>query len=215
MRLNPLGEELIIVDELGHFSPASLAKAIEDANFAGIVEVAPAWDSVGIYFDPETADTSSLASVMESLQTGSSPAPGKIHQIPCCFEMGEDLEEMSSALGLSVEEVIVALTERSWPVRFLGFQPGFPYCGPLPSPFDAVPRRSSPRTRVPSGSVAIAAGQLGIYPAESPGGWQLVGRTPLAICDPKTKHYPLKPGDEIALSAISQTEFEELSGGSP
>lgn len=214
MRLNPLGEELIIVDELGHFSPASLAKAIEDVNFAGILEVAPAWDSVGIYFDPETADTSSLANVLESLQSGSSLARGKVHQIPCCFEMGEDLKEMSSSLGLSVEEVIAALTERSWPIRFLGFQPGFPYCGPLPSPFDTVPRRSSPRSRVPAGSVAVAAGQLGIYPAESPGGWKLVGRTPLAICDPKTKHFPLKPGDEIALVSISEEEFASLIGGS-
>lgn len=214
MRLNPLGEELIIVDQLGHFSPASLAKALEEVSLEGILEVAPAWDSVGIYLDPEVAETASLAAIMESLQAGSSPVRGKVHQIPCCFEMGDDLEDLSILLGLRVEDVIEALTERSWPVRFLGFQPGFPYCGPLPSPFDSVPRRSSPRTRVPAGSVAIAAGQLGIYPAESPGGWQLVGRTPLAICDPKTKHFPLKPGDEIALCAISQQEFENLSRGS-
>lgn len=214
MRLNPLGEELIIVDELGHFSPASLAKALEEVDLAGIIEVAPAWDSIGIYLDPETADTASLASVMESLQTGSSPAPGRIHKIPCCFEHGEDLAEMSSSVSMRVEEVIDALTERSWPVRFLGFQPGFPYCGPLPPPFDSVPRRPSPRSRVPAGSVAVAAGQLGIYPAESPGGWQLVGRTPLSICDPKSKHFPLQPGDEILLLAISVADFSKLSGGS-
>lgn len=214
MRLNPLGEELIIVDELGHFSPAAVAKALEEVSLEGILEVAPAWDSVGIYLDPETADLASLSNVLEYLQPGSTNDSGKVHQIPCCFDLGEDLEDLSKMLDLPVEELINQLKENSWPIKFIGFQPGFPYCGPLPSPFDSIPRRSSPRTRVPAGSVAVAAGQLGIYPAESPGGWQLIGRTPLAICDLKTKHFPLSPGDHIQLVTISQEDFTVLEGGS-
>ncbi len=214
MRLNPLGEELIIVDELGQLSPAYVAGALEKAEIKGLIETAQAWDSVGVYLDPEIADMASLSSILDMLQPEAVPHQGKIHQVPCCFELGEDLEDLAQLLDLSVPEVVSRLTESSWPIKFLGFQPGFPYCGPLPSPFDKVPRKSSPRTRVPAGSAAVAAGQLGIYPAESPGGWQLVGRTPLTICDPQNSFFPFAPGDEIQLVTISQNEFEEFKSSS-
>lgn len=213
MRLNPLGEELIIVDQLGQFSPAEAAEAIDACQLDGVIETAPAWDSVGIYFDPEVADMTSLTAVIQALEPCGTVKQGRSHVIPCCFEMGEDLAEVCRFLETNQESVIDTLTGRPWPIQFIGFQPGFPYCGPLPAPFNQVPRRTSPRLRVPAGSVAMAAGQLGIYPAESPGGWQILGRTPLKICSPEKGHFPLRPGDEIWLKIISASEFVQMEGG--
>ncbi|HEU5119014.1 MAG TPA: carboxyltransferase domain-containing protein, partial [Isosphaeraceae bacterium] len=99
-----------------------------------------------------------------------------------------------------------------YPIRAIGFLPGFPYCGPLPEPLDQMGRRDSPRPRVPAGSVAIAAGQTAIYPRESPGGWHLLGRTPLVIADLETGYFPLKAGDRIRFQPIDETTFHRLEG---
>ena len=94
----------------------------------------------------------------------------------------------------------------------VGFLPGFPYAVELPEPLAGLPRREPPRTRVPAGSVAIAGRQTGIYPVDSPGGWHLIGRTPLRIADPSREHFPIRAGDRLRFVPIDDGRFAALEG---
>lgn len=216
MRLIPLGEELIIVEDVGELPPALLADWLESQNLSGIVEAAPAWNTVGVHILPEGFSLAELNAVLESLALDETQGrAGRTLKIPVCWDLGEDLEAAAASCSLSAKDLIDRLEAEDWPCRFIGFQPGFPYCGPLPPPLDQIPRLASPRSRVPAGSVAVAAGQLGIYPSESPGGWMLLGRTPLVICSPHEGCFPLKPGDNVRLHSITPAEFEARLGERP
>jgi inhibitor of KinA len=127
-------------------------------------------------------------------------------EIPVLYD-GEDLAELEMTVGPSVVDLH---TKGEYQVQFIGFMPGFPYLSGLPDVLRGIPRRSSPRTRVPAGSVAIAEEYCGIYPAESPGGWWLLGRTPLSVCDPVSDYFLLKPGDRVQFRSITEQEFEDF-----
>ncbi len=213
MRLTPLGEELIILEDLGDFPPALLADRLESIGLPGIIEAAPAWSTVGLHLEPESFCLPDLQKALHGLSPDQTQQlPSQTISVPVCWNLGEDLEAAAAACSLSVEKLISRLEGEGWPCRFVGFQPGFPYCGPLPPPLNQIPRLESPRTKVPAGSVAVAAGQLGIYPSDSPGGWMLVGRTPLVICSPNDSFFPIKPGDRICLQGITQKEFQDRLG---
>jgi KipI family sensor histidine kinase inhibitor len=127
--------------------------------------------------------------------------------IPVLYD-GKDLEGVAERLGLSVAEVIALHCGVDYDVFAIGFQPGFPYAGYLPAALSGLPRRDTPRLRVPAGSVAIAGRQTGIYPAESPGGWHLLGRTPVCIVDLDEGYFPIRSGDRIRFRPITAEEFE-------
>ena len=132
---------------------------------------------------------------------GVSPTPGgKRLVIPVLYD-GEDLEDVAVRLGLNVAEVIALHSGAEYDVFAIGFQPGFPYAGYLPPALSGLARRDTPRLRVPAGSVAIAGRQTGIYPAESPGGWHLLGRTPLCIVDLDQGYFPIRAGDRDPVPA--------------
>ena len=133
-------------------------------------------------------------------------------QIPVCYEeeFGIDLSKVVDYTGLSAREVISLHTSPSYTVFAIGFLPGFPYLGGLP-PELAVPRRSKPRLLVPKGAVGIGGTQTGIYPIESPGGWNLIGRTPLDLYDPNRPHpFLLQAGDQLTFDPISSQQFYEM-----
>ena len=109
-------------------------------------------------------------------------------------------------------DVIEQHSGREYDVFAVGFQPGFPYAGYLPEALSHIPRLESPRVRVPGGSVAIAGRQTGVYPNASPGGWRLLGRTPLRIVDPANGHFPIRAGDRLRFVPIDAEEFEEREG---
>lgn len=138
---------------------------------------------------------------------------GLVHEIPVLYgdEWGPDLDEVATFAGLQVAEVIALHASRPYRVYMLGFSPGFPYLGLLPAQL-AIPRRSTPRTTVPAGSVGLADRQTGIYPIATPGGWQLIGRTPIPLYR-KTSLTPflLKPGDLVRFTPIERDEFDHLS----
>ena len=144
------------------------------------------------------------------------PAPRDIRamvEIPVCYggEFGEDLDAIAARADISIDEVIARHTQAEYTVAMLGFAPGFPYLLGL-DPALHVPRRANPRTRVPAGSVAIGGAQTGIYPRELPGGWNLIGRTPLALFD-ADREPPclLAPGDRVRFRAIDADEFRRLA----
>lgn len=135
-------------------------------------------------------------------------------EIPVCYgeEFGPDLEYVAKYNGLSTKEVIDRHSAPEYLIYMLGFMPGFPYMGGL-DPKLATPRLSRPRSRVPQGSVGIAGQQTGLYPLTSPGGWQLIGRTPLSLFDAKVEPPTfLLSGDRVKFVPISPVEYEEMKG---
>lgn len=123
-------------------------------------------------------------------------------EVPVVYD-GPDLEEVAARLGLAPEDVVELHISGVYLVFAVGFQPGFPYAGYLPEKLSGLPRRNSPRTKVPAGSVAIVGRQTGIYPRESPGGWHILGHTPLEVCDLKRGFFRFRPADRIRFVAVA------------
>lgn len=199
---------------------ASLGKVLqtlqklEAAELTGVAEVAPAPDSVAVFFTAPP-DFESIAeeiqTVLRSKARGreKTPKPRKI-VVPVCYDpvFGPDLELVAQHCGLSPEEIGQRHAAARYRVQCLGFTPGFPYLSGLP-PKLATPRRVTPRTAVPAGSVAIGGAQTGIYPLPSPGGWNIIGRTPLQFFDvTRAPASLLRAGDEVRFASISRGEFE-------
>ena len=144
--------------------------------------------------------------------SGTAPAAGRLVEIPVCYggDFGEDLGFVAAHGGLTEEEVIRIHSGRDYRIYMLGFLPGFPYLGGLDSRL-FTPRLSAPRVKIPAGSVGIGGEQTGIYPLESPGGWQLIGRTPLTLFSPERGGaLPYKPGDRIRFVPISPQEYARI-----
>ena len=149
-----------------------------------------------------TADDDSILSLQK-----------EIIEVPVLYggEYGPDIENIASHNNLSVEEVIKIHTSGEYLVYMLGFTPGFPYLGGMDKRI-ATPRLTTPRTKIPAGSVGIAGEQTGLYPIESPGGWQLLGRTPLNFFDPmKENPFIVTSGQYIKFTAISKKEYDEIT----
>ena len=191
-----------------------LSALLRSSNTRGVIETVPTYRSVMVLYDPLITDSASLISAIENLLDERSAATrqAKLWRIPACYAASHapDLEEVAQRAGFSAEEVIRIHTATSFHVYMIGFVPGFPYMGDLPEPL-ALPRRNDPRVRVPAGSIAIAAGMTAIYPVESPGGWHLIGATPIRLFDLRAPRPALlSPGDQVRFEPISAAEFDAI-----
>jgi len=180
----------------------------------GMIETVPAYRSLLIIYDPLNLEIATLQHRIEDIQKKIGkiqiPEP-KTMEIPVVYggEYGPDMEWVARYHNIRVEEVIQLHTGTTYQVYMIGFMPGFPYMGELLEGL-ATPRRETPRTVIPQGSVAIAQRQTGIYPVESPGGWQILGRTPLKLFNPL--HSPptlLEMGDLVKFFSIGEKEFKQ------
>jgi inhibitor of KinA len=185
---------------------------LQQARLPGVRELAPGYRSLLVVFDPLTIAPAELKERITEVaaRAGSAELPqAKLITVPVFYggEHGPDLEGVAGHLDISTDEVIRLHTETIYRVYMIGFTPGYPYMGELPAAL-AVPRRSTPRTRVPKGSVGIAQRQTGIYPVESPGGWQIIGWTPIELFDP-ARQLPslLEMGDRVKFEAVRQVEI--------
>ena len=194
----------------------ALQHAIESSPFKGLIECVPAYGSLTVYFSASVSASevrlllSDLSAQVSDTVHGSSLFGKKIC-IPVCYDpsLGMDLPWVSSHLNLSLEEIISLHTSFSYRVYMIGFIPGFPYMGTLPSALE-VPRKQTPSLKIPMGSVAIAGKQTGIYPAEVPGGWQVIGRTPLKMFDPFASPCSfLNAGDLVTFMPITLDAFNQ------
>jgi KipI family sensor histidine kinase inhibitor len=191
---------------------AQLCRLIESDGLEAIRNLHPAYGSVLITFDPRRMPPESVERSAQAWlgRLGSlEPPPARRVEIPVCYGsgFGPDLADVAGHTHLSREDVIRIHSSTEYFVYFLGFSPGFPYLGELPEALHA-PRLPSPRTRVPAGSVAIGGTQTGVYPLESPGGWRIIGRTPLALFDArKARPALLSMGDLVRFRPISEEEF--------
>jgi KipI family sensor histidine kinase inhibitor len=177
-----------------------IAKDVRQRRIPGVRDVVPTFRSVAVFFDPLVTDLNAIVEALEEHAEQPQPAEeGRLVEVPVVYggDGGPDLTSVADAAGLTPEAVIVRHASRAYRVFMLGFLPGFPYMAPVDEAI-AMPRRPAPRARVAAGSVGIAGRQTGIYPRESPGGWQIIGRTPLELFDAgRTPPALLAPGDTV------------------
>jgi inhibitor of KinA len=225
-QLYPLGDSAVTVqfgetiDEDTHTKVRAFCAYLERHPFPGFVEQVPAFTTVTIYYDPwvvsekglhnpYTRMTEQLQHMLKQAKESHASARPRTVEIPVCYNgaFGPDLEYVARRAKLTPQEVIASHTRGKYLVYMIGFAPGFPYLGGMSKKL-ATPRKKNPRERIPAGTVGIAGNQTGIYPIETPGGWQLIGRTPLQLFDPNREHPSLlQAGDLVRFVAISEQEF--------
>ena len=185
--------------------------SISASGIRGITETVPSYCADLVYYDPEVIGFEEICDELRKIltETGASEAEeGPLIEIPVVYggKYGPDLEYVAAHSGLTEEEVIEIHSNGEYPVYMLGFTPGFPYLGEMDGRI-ACPRLEEPRTSIPAGSVGIAGSQTGIYPSETPGGWRIIGRTPLKLYDPKReKPIMLEPGMRVRFRRIREED---------
>jgi inhibitor of KinA len=191
-----------------------LDAALRDHAISGVVETVPTFRSLCIHYDPLQTEAAKLVREVRALlgQENRRPRRVTLWHVPVCYkgEYAPDIAYVAERVGLTVERVIALHCERRYHVYMIGFLPGFPYLGDLPAKLHLA-RRTDPRLKVPAGSVAIATSLTGIYPVESPGGWHLIGATPIRLFDTAQKTASLfAPGDQVLFYPISSDDFVHL-----
>ncbi|HKG26931.1 MAG TPA: 5-oxoprolinase subunit PxpB, partial [Thermomicrobiales bacterium] len=194
----------------------ALTAALDERKLAGVEDVVPAYATILIAFDPELTDPQTLERAVREI-AGALPSgsdkPAREVVIPVAYggEFGPDLGDVAAHTGLTAEEVVSRHVGAAYRVACGGFAPGWDYLMGLP-PELAMPRLANPRTRIPPGSVGIGGEQTGVYPLETPGGWRLIGRTPLRMFDPgRADPFLLHPGDGVRFRAVGVDEYAELA----
>lgn len=192
-----------------------LVLTLQQQNIPGIREYVPTYRSLMILYNPEILWFEELVErvkKVEQLEAVSLPEP-KILEIPVVYggEFGPDIDFVAEHTHLSIEEVIALHTGRDYLVYMLGFTPGFCYLGGMSEQLE-TPRLATPRTKIPAGSVGIAGKQTGVYPIDSPGGWQLIGRTPLCLFDPqRDPAVIITAGDYVRFVQIDERAYQQLA----
>jgi inhibitor of KinA len=214
--LVPLGDQAALAYFANEDEAIAFAHDVRDAREPWLVDVVSAYASVAVFFDLKLTSFREVAErlrliVRKGAAKKKAPPPAA-HLIPCCYEFGLDLARVVEHTGLAKEEVIGLHTATPYRVYAIGFCPGFPYLGYLPARIDTVPRLNSPRVRVEPGSVALAGRQTGIYTEARPGGWNIIGQTPLELVNVADNYFPLRTGDTVQFRRIDECEFERLKG---
>ncbi|MGZ3755009.1 MAG: 5-oxoprolinase subunit PxpB [Mucilaginibacter sp.] len=215
---NTINED--IWQQVSHFN-----NLIHQNPFPGFVTTVPAYTSVTVFYKPvqvmlvdampgadSFARVSNYLKSLKDYASKKAAIEGEIVTIPVYYggEFGPDLEEVAAANNLTAAEVIVKHSAAIYKVYMIGFVPGFAYLGGMPEEL-AMPRKATPRAVIPAGSVGIAGKQTGVYPLETPGGWQIIGRTPLKLFDTgRSSPALLKAGDQVVFKPIDVVEYERL-----
>lgn len=227
MGIEPLGDSALlvrVVENYGRESERSLDAVLgtlgqlEAAAIPGVIEMAPAYTTIGVFFDPALTRFDTLKTEIERVLQNPKPAQPRAAtrstiEVPVCYddEFAPDLREVAWHAGLSAPEVVRRHSAAIYRVNCVGFTPGFAYLSGLPAEL-ATPRRTSPRQEIPAGAVGIGGTQTGIYPRKSPGGWNIIGRTPLSLFEVEREPPSLfQAGDRVRFRRISREEFARLS----
>lgn len=219
--ISPLGDRSVIVeweqqiDPVIHQSVMQVFHYLRALKLATILDVIPAYASLTVVFDPLKLSKNQIEGwVKKALsQQAIDLTPARKLEIPVCYHpsLAPDLVAMAEQKEVSVEEIIAWHTEQIYTVYMIGFLPGFPYMGKVADKL-AAPRLKQPRVRVPAGSVGIAGSQTGIYPLASPGGWNIIGRTPLRLFNTHIAEPCFcRPGDQVQFVPVPLEDFEKMT----
>jgi inhibitor of KinA len=230
LKIEPAGDSALLLRLPPEISPArfnqvmDLLERLRNAPIPGCVDLLPGYASVLVIFDPLVMDLPQARAAVRAALAATQGGPGdpahvdrrpqRKVKVPVFYDaaVAPDLVPLAEEKGLSVAQLIEQHAAPLYRCHLIGFRPGFPFLGGLP-PGLATPRLATPRPRVPAGSVAIAGLQTGIYPAAGPGGWRIVGRTPLVMFDPTRRETCLlAPGDRVWFVPIDRARFLELGG---
>lgn len=206
------GESALLVQLEGPDEAQALAAALHDDAPAGVTATVPGLASLLVEFDPLETDAAAVRRHVAAVSVAEAPATApRLRTIPVVYggEHGPDLEDVARETGLSADAVVELHSGTELRVLFDGFAPGFAYLGEVPEPI-RVARLATPRTRTPRGSVAIAGAMSGVYPADLPGGWRVIGRTPIVLFDPqRAAPAYLAPGDRVRFEPIPAGEWSD------
>jgi len=209
--IRPFGDAALAIAARSAEAAGALGVAIRGAGIDGVVDVVGGFDSVLVIYEPGLTDFDRVAALVRSVRVRTAQGTAaKLVVLPTCFD-GPDLDEVGRISGLGAAGVERALLRVTLRVSVLGFTPGFAYLTGLPRRLRRVPRRPTPRTSVPAGSLALAGGHAAVYPQSTPGGWHLVGRTDVALFDPDSPPYALlAPGDLVRLRSVAPDDLQPL-----
>lgn len=215
-----VGDQGLLVRCQDNAQALALKEALAADPVPGILEGVPGQDSLLVRYDslhlvPEEL-AEKIAGLMRKLDKRQAP-PGQAVTLPVCYDerLGPDLGTLARKLGGSLADAARLHASAAYRVMFMGFLPGFGYLSGLPQALH-LPRRAEPRARVPKGSVAVAMEMSAVYPLESPGGWHLIGRTPLKLFDPKASEpFLLQPGGLVRFEAVSLADYLAMGGEAP
>jgi inhibitor of KinA len=219
MRILPAGDSAWLIELPERIDPVINARALRiardvEAAALPVTDIVVGYRSVMVYVDPlATGDIEGRLREIASARPSGELEPGPLVDVPVCYDgrFGPDLEDVAAFGGCSTDEVIAMHLAREYRVFVVGFVPGFAYMASV-DPRIAAPRRTSPRRKVPAGSVAVAAGQTGVYPAETPGGWSLIGRCPVKPYDAdRAEPFLFHPGDRVRFTRISESAYRAAS----
>ena len=221
-RFLPAGDQAIVVELGDAIDPAingrvhALLHAVEGESLAGVRDLVPSYRSLLVNYDPLGTSVEDLRTRLRDIHAGldaTAPESARTVLLPTLYggDYGTDLDFVAENAGMPADEVVRTHSGVDYPVYMMGFTPGFPYLGGMPDAL-ATPRLSAPRTSIPAGSVGIAESQTGVYPVESPGGWRLIGRTPLDLFDARRDPPALlAAGDKVRFVPLAnETEFQEV-----
>jgi inhibitor of KinA len=227
VRVAPSGDRAVVIrlgDRIGDevFARVRAAVGRLDGAHPAVLDVVPGYTTVTVHYEPaavrrapgelpHAAIVRTIEHELRNLESATLPEARDI-EIPVCYdgEFAPDLDEVARHAGLTPEQVIALHTGATCVVQMIGFTPGFPYLAGL-DPRLATPRRAEPRTRVPAGSVGIGGEQTGVYPLATPGGWNIIGRTPLSLFDPRREPAALlRVGDRVRFVAIARERFDAM-----
>ncbi|MBA4392621.1 MAG: allophanate hydrolase [Desulfobacca sp.] len=218
-RVLPCGDSALsvefgtVIDPFINRKVQTLFKMLKANPPAGLIDLIPTYRSLLVQYDPLRLSFEVLQQIVFSLidlPEGKVETEGRMVEIPVCYgnDFGPDLEEIAAFHQLTQEEIIAIHSGVLYQVYVIGFTPGFPFLGGLDQRL-STPRKKIPREIVPAGTVGIADQQTGVYPIESPGGWQLIGRTPVKLFDlSRPEPFYLKPGDRVLFKSIGKEAFE-------
>jgi inhibitor of KinA len=220
MKIEPLGDSALVINLADEISDSSgllarvlsAAATIEGAKLPGVVDVTSSYESVAVFFDLPQVEPDIEDKIRVLIASAGVRVSGKKRrvQIPVCYdeEFALDLDRVANHTSLTPDAIVTLHSSAEYTVACIGFMPGFPFLAGLPQQL-RVPRLESPRTKVSAGSVAIANAQAGVYPLESPGGWNVLGRTPLQLF--RVNESPptlLRPGDCVQFRRITRAQFD-------
>lgn len=221
-KIRTVGDSALLVELTQEISPKvnrqikAILSLIEERPIEGVSDIVPGFSSLLIHYDARKLSYQSMFEALQSRLSAENTVADdqrRIIEIPVCYGglYGPDLDFVAAQAGMTAEEVIKCHTDRDYLIYMLGFLPGFPYLGGLDERLH-TPRLANPRLSIEAGSVGIGGSQTGIYPLKSPGGWQLIGRTPVKTYDPERKQPILfEAGDYIRFKAVDETAYQKIS----